>query len=60
MCAPNRTNNYAIVTYSLEEQESGVKFAWHQQGFASEEGKCHTEDGMKPMLAQIKALAESL
>ena len=31
---------------------------WHQQGFSSEEGKCHTEEGLEPMLKKIKELAE--
>lgn len=52
--------NYAIVTYTVKAlDESNSEFTWHQAGFSSEEGKCHTEDGLKQMLKTIKALAEN-
>ena len=52
-------NNYAVVTYKIEATPNGhCQFTWHQQGFSSEEGKCHTEEGLKKMLVQIKELAE--
>ena len=36
--------NYSLVTYKIENLDnSSVNFTWHQQGFSSEEGKCHTE-----------------
>lgn len=52
--------NYSLVTYSIEQTDEGhCNFTWHQQGFASEEGKCHTEEALKAMLQQIKKLAEA-
>ncbi len=51
--------NYAIISYHIEPiDDSTVRFTWHQQGFASEEGKCHTQDGLATMLEKIKELAE--
>lgn len=51
--------NYSLVTYKIENLDnSSVNFTWHQQGFSSEEGKCHTEQGLQSMLEKIKELAE--
>ena len=51
--------NYYLVTYKIEILDnSSVNFTWHQQGFSSEEGKCHTEQGLQSMLEKIKELAE--
>jgi len=55
----DKPENYSIVTYSITVlNEESVAFTWHQQGFSSEEGKCHTEEGLKAMLETIKELAE--
>jgi uncharacterized protein YndB with AHSA1/START domain len=55
----NKTENYAIVNYKIEEQGEGIYiFTWHQQGFVSEEVKCHTEKGLIAMLEEIKKIAE--
>ena len=55
----DKLENYSIVTYTVQNNGNGTcQFTWHQQGFASEEGKCHTEAGLKPILQQIKELAE--
>ena len=55
----DKPENYSIVTYSITVlNEHSVAFTWHQQGFSSEEGKCHTEEGLKAMLETIKELAE--
>lgn len=51
--------NYSLVIYKIENlDDNSVNFTWHQQGFSSEEGKCHTEEGLKAMLEKIKELAE--
>ena len=51
--------NYALVTYHIEKiADNKVKFTWTQQGFANEEGKCHTENALGAMLQQIKELVE--
>ena len=56
----DQPKNYSSVTYRIQKKDSGVcEFSWHQQGFASEEGKCHTQEGLKNMLKQIKQLAEA-
>lgn len=55
----DKPENYSLVTYKIEKlDDNSVNFTWHQQGFSSEEGKCHTEDGLKAMLEKIKELAE--
>lgn len=55
----DKPENYSFVTYKIEKlNDNSVKFTWHQQGFSSEEGKCHTEQGLQSMLEKIKELAE--
>lgn len=55
----DRPENYSLVTYKIERlNDKTINFTWHQQGFSSEEGKCHAEEGLKTMLEQIKKLAE--
>lgn len=55
----DKPENYASVSYKIERTDDDhCEFTWHQQGFASEEGKCHTEEGLKAILGQIKTLAE--
>ena len=51
--------NYSMVSYLIEAMDGNEhKFTWHQQGFSSEDGKCHTEEGLVAMLQQIKQIAE--
>lgn len=55
----DKPENYSLVTYKIEKlDDNSVNFTWHQQGFSSEEGKCHTEQGLQSMLEKIKELAE--
>lgn len=55
----DKPENYSLVTYKIKNlNDNSVNFTWHQQGFSSEEGKCHTEEGLKAMLEKIKELAE--
>jgi uncharacterized protein YndB with AHSA1/START domain len=55
----DKPENYSLVTYKIEKlDDNSLKFTWHQQGFSSEEGKCHTEQGLQSMLEKIKELAE--
>lgn len=55
----DKPENYSIVTYVIEKlNEYKVKFTWTQKGFANEDGKCHTEQGLEGMLEQIKNIAE--
>lgn len=55
----DKPENYSVVTYKIEKLDDNfVNFTWHQQGFSSEEGKCHTEEGLITMLEKIKELAE--
>ncbi len=52
--------NYSMVTYSLDVVEDNqVTFTWTQEGFASESGQQHLENGLPALLEQIKKLAES-
>lgn len=55
----DKPENYSLVSYKIEKlDDNSVNFTWHQQGFSSEEGKCHTEQGLQLMLEKIKELAE--
>jgi len=47
----DRPENYSVVTYKIEKLNiKEIIFTWHQQGFSSEDGKCHTEQGLGEML----------
>ncbi|MGI4862809.1 MAG: SRPBCC family protein [Janthinobacterium lividum] len=51
--------NYVLVTYSLAAVHSQqTTLTWTQQGFATEEGYQHSEQGLAAFLQQIKHLAE--
>ena len=50
--------NYALVTYKIEEKEDMAELTWLQEGFASEKGQKHTEEGLPALLQSIKELAE--
>ena len=53
--------NYSLITYNIESTAKNiVTFTWTQQGFSSEEGKNHTENGLATMLDQIKQLSEAI
>jgi len=55
----NKPESYAIVTYKLEKKNNAqIVFTCKQEGFANEAGKCHSENGLKIMLDQIKEIAE--
>lgn len=55
----DRPENYSLVSYRIKKlANNNCEFTWHQQGFSSEEGKCHTEEGLEKMLEQIKQLSE--
>ena len=54
----DRPENYATVTYSLEQQNGETKFTWTQQGYPDETRHEHSRKGIKDLLAQIKAIAE--
>ena len=55
----DQPENYSLVTYEIENIAANKnKFTWTQQGFASKEGQCHTEEGLGTMLEKIKELAE--
>ena len=55
----DKPENYSLVTYKIKNlDDNSVDFTWHQQGFSSEEGQKHTEQGLEGMLEKIKELAE--
>ena len=55
----DQLENYAVVMYKLEQKNNGqTVFTWRQEGFANKAGKCHSENGLKAMLDQIKKIAE--
>ena len=54
----DRPENYATVTYSLEQMDRETKFTWTQQGYPDEARHQHSKKGMTDLLAEIKAIAE--
>lgn len=55
----DKAENYALVSYKIVSLGANrSEFTWLQEGFANEEGKCHTENGLENMLQQIKQLVE--
>ncbi len=55
----DKPENYSIVNYNIEKlSETKTKFTWTQTGFANEDGKCHTEQGLEAILKQIKNITE--
>lgn len=54
----DRSENYATVTYSLEQINGKTKFTWTQQGYPDPARYEHSKKGMPALLAQIKAIAE--
>ena len=55
----DKPHNYSIVIYHIENiSDNRVKLTWTQEGFASEEGQQHSENGLNGILEQIKKLAE--
>ena len=54
----DQLENYADVTYEIEELDGGVRLNWIQQGFSKEENAEHTEKGLPAILEQIKTLVE--
>ena len=55
----DQLENYAVVMYTLEQKNKGqTVITWQQEGFANEAGKCHSENGLKVMIDQIKKIAE--
>ncbi len=56
----DKAENYSVITYTLKDLGSDqTEFTWTQEGFASEEGYKHSENGMYEFLQAIKKIAES-
>jgi len=56
----DQPKNYSVVTYKIDDiSENSVTFTWTQKGFANKESQCHSEEGLKTILEQIKLLAEA-
>ena len=51
--------NYATVTYRLEEAPGGTVLTVHQQGYPSEDSRNSSNGGWDAVLAQVKLLAEA-
>jgi len=52
--------SYSTVTYTLKDEEEGVRLSVRQQGFANEESWRHSETGWQEVLGKIKGIAENL
>jgi uncharacterized protein YndB with AHSA1/START domain len=55
----DRPENYATVSYNLEETARGTLLSIRQQGYANEESRASSDRGWDAVLTQIKGLAES-
>ncbi len=52
--------NYSQITYFLETiEDKKIEFTWTQQGFATENGRNHSAEGMAGFLNEIKKIAEN-
>jgi hypothetical protein len=55
----DKAENYLLVSYHIDKQgDNQVIFTWTQEGFSSEQGQQHSEQGLPTMLEQIKMLVE--
>ncbi len=55
----DKPENYSLITYDLEIiKDKKTKLTWTQKGFANERGYEHSKNGLKDLLAKIKAIAE--
>ncbi len=56
----DKPENYSTITYTLKSSNSEKTiFTWTQKGFASEQGRDHSQKGMKEFLEKIKVIIES-
>lgn len=55
----DKPENYSVITYHIEKLSEGkVLCTWTQEGYANEEGKKHSENGLPGLLVQVKEIAE--
>jgi uncharacterized protein YndB with AHSA1/START domain len=55
----DRPENYSIVTYKLQKMDNiTIQFTWQQKGFADEESRQNSENGLLSILEQIKLHSE--
>jgi len=54
----DKSENYSLITYTVEKDTNSTRFTWTQKGFASEEGYQHSKSGMEAFLLQIKEIIE--
>jgi len=52
----DRKENYSLVTYRLESEDTHTRLSLRQEGFASEDGKAHADAGWKMVLENLKKL----
>jgi uncharacterized protein YndB with AHSA1/START domain len=50
--------NYATITYTLTDEEDGIRLNIRQQGFANEDAWKHSENGWMEVLGKIKTIVE--
>ncbi|MFA6438203.1 MAG: SRPBCC family protein [Bacteriovoracaceae bacterium] len=55
---PDIPENYAVVTYELEQRQDGVALTIRQRGIRSEESRKHSEQNWGSVLNAIKILIE--
>ena len=57
---PDVPENYSVVTYTLTDEEEGIRLSVRQQGFANEESRQHSDDNWQEVLKKIKEIADNL
>lgn len=51
--------NYSLVTYTIDQiDEDSAQFTWEQIGFADEESRNNSHNGLNGILQKIKSLSE--
>jgi uncharacterized protein YndB with AHSA1/START domain len=55
----DKPENYSLVLYTIEKlADKKSKFTWTQEGFANEENRRNSQNGLKGILEQIKKISE--
>ncbi|HZV69094.1 MAG TPA: SRPBCC family protein [Saprospiraceae bacterium] len=57
---PDVPDNYSIVTFTLKDEDEGIRITVRQQGFANEESRQHSDDNWEEVLKKIKEIADNL
>ncbi|UFH51848.1 SRPBCC domain-containing protein [Spirosoma sp. KNUC1025] len=57
--AEDKPENYSTIRYTISKpNDTSTTFTWTQEGFATEDGYKHSQNGINALLEQIKNIAE--